>query len=263
MNLNGKRALLTGASGGIGHAIARRLAAGGVKLTLTGRRAEVLEPLAAQLDAEVLPADLADREQLDRLLAQCEEVDLLVANAALPGSGRLSTLSTLDIDRALDVNLRAPIVAARRLAPLMAARGGGHIVLISSISGKTSTPGTSIYNATKFGLRGFGLSLRAELRQQNVGVTTVFPGFISDAGMFADTKIELPPGLSTRTPDQVADAVVRGIEQNKGELDVAPVAIRLGAAIAGFAPETASRISRIGGAEKISMQFEERQSDKR
>jgi len=263
VDLNGKQLLLTGATGGIGHAIARRLGGAGAKLTLTGRRAEVLEPLAAELGARVLPADLTDPEQLDALLAECSDVDVLVANAALPGSGRLSTLSPHEIDRALDVNLRAPIISAHALAPLMAARGGGHIVLISSMSGKTATPGTTVYNATKFGLRGFGLSLRAELRGQNVGVSIVFPGFISDAGMFADAKIDLPSGVGTRSPEQVAIAVQEGIEQNKGEIDVAPVTIRLGAAFAGLAPETASRVTRAFGGEKLSLQFEERQSDKR
>ncbi|GAC1435448.1 MAG: SDR family oxidoreductase [Solirubrobacteraceae bacterium] len=263
MNVNGKRVLLTGATGGIGHAIARRLSREGAKLTLSGRRAEVLTPLAAELGAEVHAADLADPQQLEELLAASAATDILIANAALPGSGRLVSLTAEEVDRALDVNLRAPIRSAQVLAPLMAGRGGGHIVLISSMSGKAATPGTTVYNATKFGLRGFGLALRAELRGRSVGVSTVFPGFISDAGMFAETGIKLPPGVSTRTPEQVADAVLLAITKNRAEVDVAPASIRLGAVFAGFAPEFASRMTRLAGGDKVALQFEERQSDKR
>ena len=108
----------------------------------------------------------------------------------------------------LDVNLRAPIVLAQGLLPRMIARHSGQLVFISSLSGKAATPNTSLYNASKFGLRGFAAALRADLHGSGVGVTTVFPGFISDAGMFADAEVELPTGVGTRTPEQVADAVV-------------------------------------------------------
>ena len=88
----------------------------------------------------------------------------------------------------LEVNLRAPIALARALAPAMIARGSGHIVFISSLAGKAAAPASSIYSATKFGLRGFALGLREDLRPHGVGVSVVLPGFIRDAGMFADAR---------------------------------------------------------------------------
>src|ERR1700743_3481212 len=112
MQISGAKVLLTGASGGIGHAIARALSERGGELVLTGRRVEVLEPLAAELNARVIAAALAERSALERLLADAGEVDILVANAALPGVGALDSFTVEEIDRALDVNLRAPIMLA-------------------------------------------------------------------------------------------------------------------------------------------------------
>src|ERR671910_20086 len=122
MELRGRTALVTGATGGLGTAIARALAARGAVPVLTGRRTEVLEPLAAETGGHAVAADLADPASVDRLLAEAGDVDVLVANAALPGSGHISSFSVEDIDRALAVNLRAPMVMARRLADPAAAR---------------------------------------------------------------------------------------------------------------------------------------------
>ena len=107
------------------------------------------------------------------------------------------------------MNLRAPIHLARELAGPMVERGSGHLVFISSLSGKTASPGGSLYSATKFGMRGFALGLREDLVGTGVGVTTVFPGFIRDAGMFHEADTELPEGVGTRTPEQVAAGVIR------------------------------------------------------
>src|SRR4051812_9260572 len=113
MDLRERRVLVTGASGGIGHAIARELAGRGARLVLTGRRTEVLEPLARELSADMVQADLADPATIDALVRDAGEIDVLVANAALPGSGPLLDFSPEEIDRALTVNLRAPIQLAR------------------------------------------------------------------------------------------------------------------------------------------------------
>ena len=110
----------------------------------------------------------------------------------------------------------------------MVARGSGHLLFMSSLAGKAATPGTSLYNASKFGLRGFASALRAELRGAAWASRRVFPGFIRDAGMFADTEVKLPPGIGTRSPEHVAAAVVRAIEHNRGEIDVAPLPLRAG-----------------------------------
>jgi short-subunit dehydrogenase len=263
MNVSGRSALVTGASGGLGQAIARRLSAAGASLILSGRRADVLEALAAELGAVVAPADLSDAVSVRALAEAHGDVDILVANAGLPASGKLQSFSEEQIDRALLVNLRAPIMLAHALLPAMVARGSGHIVLMSSLSGKAPAAGTSIYSATKFGLRGFAGALRAELHGSGVGVSAIFPGFIRDAGMFEDANVTLPRGTGTKSPQDVANATLRAIERNKGEVAVAPVALRVGATISGIAPELSATVTRKAGGDEVAAQFEAGQLNKR
>ena len=263
MELSGSSVLLTGATGGIGHAIARQLHGEGASLLLTGRRTDVLEPLAAEVDGRATAVDLARRDQVDRLLEEAGDVDVLVANAALPASGDVLDFSVEQIDRALEVNLRAPIILARVLGERMAARGRGHIVLISSLSGKSGQAQSSIYSATKFGLRGFGQGLRGDLGPRGVGVSVVFPGFIRDAGMFHESGAKLPKGVGTSTPDQVAAGVLRAITGDKGEVDVAPVGMRAGTVFAQIAPATSAKVAKRLGGDKVAAQLASGQASKR
>jgi uncharacterized protein len=263
VNLAGRTVLLTGATGGLGHAIARRLHGEGASLVLTGRRTDVLEPLAAETGGRPVAVDLTDPAAVERLATDHADVDVLVANAGLPGSGHLMSFSVEEIDRALAVNLRAPMVLARVIGERMVARGAGHMVFVSSLSGKAAPPRTSVYSATKFGLRGFAAALRQDLRSAGVGVSAVFPGFVRDAGMYADSGAKLPPGVGTSSPEEVAEAVVRAVERNRGEIDVAPVAMRLGALFAGVAPEIAATVTRATGAERVGDRFGAGQRSKR
>jgi short-subunit dehydrogenase len=263
MELSGSSVLLTGATGGIGHAIARQLHAAGASLLLTGRRADVLEPLAAEIGARATPVDLADRDAVERLVDEAGAVDILVANAALPASGDILDFSVEQIDRALEVNLRAPIALARVLGERMVERGSGHIVLISSLSGKSGQAASSIYSATKFGLRGFGQGLRGDLATRGVGVSVVFPGFIRDAGMFHESGATLPKGVGTSTPEQVAAGVLRAITQNRGEVDVAPIGMRAGTTFASIAPSTAAKVAKRLGSDQVAKQLAAGQADKR
>jgi short-subunit dehydrogenase len=264
MQISGSTILLTGATGGLGQAIARALHARGGELILTGRRLEVLEPLTAELDgSRALAIDLSLPSEVDRLVAEAGDVDILLANAALPATGRLESFTMEEIDRALNVNLRAPIALAHALTPPMVERGAGHMLFMSSLAGKSATPGSGIYNATKFGLRGFASALRADLHDSGVGISAVFPGFIRDAGMFAEAEVKLPPGVGTSSPEDVARAVVSAIERNRAEVDVAPLTMRAGATFAGIAPELASRVARRLGSEGIAKEMEAGQRDKR
>jgi short-subunit dehydrogenase len=167
----------------------------------------------------------------------------------------LGEFSQEQIDQMLEVNLRAPIALARALTPGMVERRRGHVVFMSSLQGKASTPVSSIYCAAKFGLRGFSLALREDLRSYGVGVSVVLPGFIRDAGMFADSGVKLPLGVGTRSPGDVAAAVVRAIEHNRAEILVAPAGLRLGTYAAAIAPGFSAAVSRRLGSERIAAQI--------
>ena len=265
MELRGARVLLTGATGGIGRAITRELHGRGVHLVLSGRRADALEALAAELggSVELLPADLAEAGEAARLAERAGAVDVLVANAALPASGRIEGYTPEQIDRALDVNLRAPVQLTRALLPGMTRRGRGHLVYMSSLAGKTSSIGLSLYSATKFGLRGFAAGLHEDLHGSGIGVTAVFPGFVSGEGMFAETGVKLRPGVGTRPPEHVARAVVRGIETGRAEIDVAPFALRAGVLASALAPGPMARLQRRLGSRRISDEMASAQAGKR
>ena len=251
VNLNGARVLLTGATGGIGHAIARALHARGAQLILTGRRTDVLEELAAEVGGTTIACDLSDAAAVTKLMDEVGDIDVLVANAALPGVGAMVDYTEEGIDRDLDVNLRAPIVLTRWATKQMLPRGTGHIVLIGSISGRATSPLSSMYNATKFGIRGFALAHRDDLHGTGVGISVVEPGFVSDAGMFADSGMPLPKGVKAVAPDQVAAKVVRAIDKDLGEVMVAPTSLKVLSAVALVAPGLASALGRKAGAADI------------
>jgi short-subunit dehydrogenase len=265
VELSGSRVLLTGATGGLGQAIARALHGRGAHLILTGRRAEVLDGLVSELGdrAEARALDLSDGGAVRGFCEEVGTVDVLVANAGLPGTGKLGDYTPEQIDRVIDVNLRSPVHMSHALLPAMLDRGRGHLVYISSMSGKVATPRSSLYNGTKFGLRGFAFAMREDLRGTGVGVTTVFPGFISDAGMWADGGLDLPTGIGTKTPEQVAKAVIKGIEKDKAEIDVAPFPIRFGGWLAGPAPRAVAAINRRGGGNEMADALTDRQVEKR
>lgn len=266
MELAGSRVLLTGATGGLGRAIAEALAARGAELQLSGRKAEALAALAAELPGEghaALPCDLGEPGAAERLAEEAGEVDVLVANAGLPGSGRLPDFTSEQLVKALRVNLESPILLARALEPQMLDRRSGHMVFVSSLSGKSATPLTSVYNATKFGLRGFALGLRADLDPLGIGVSIVSPGTIREAGMYADSGADPIPGLGTSSPKQVADAVVKAIERNKVEIAVAPVQQRLLAHFALASPNIAVKTASGNAGQKAAAAVAKGQTDKR
>lgn len=264
MELRDKRVLVTGATGGLGRAIALALAESGARLVLSSRKEVELEELATLLPGEhrVCVADLAEPGAGLDLLAAAGDLDAMVANAGLPGSGSLDDMAPEHVVRALRVNLEAPILMAQALLPRLRAQDDGHIALISSLNGRAAPPRTSVYAATKFGLRGFGLALREDLRGTGVGISVVMPGFIREAGMFADSGAGVPPGMGTATPRQVGRAVVRAIERNRGEVDVAP---RRQVALTNFAgrhPELAGRVTS-SMATKAAEELAGGQTDKR
>ena len=249
IRISGRRALVTGASGGLGAVIVGRLAAEGATVIATGRRLDVLDALALATGAETIAADLANTGDLMHLTEIAATVDLLVCNAALPATGPIDDFSVDQIDRALAVNLRAPVLLARAAGAAMLSRGNGHIVFISSMAAKTPAPCVGLYAATKAAIRSLGLCLREDLHGTGVGVSVVVPGPICDAGMWADAGLSTPKGLRTKTPRAVADAVVAAIEHNRAEIEVASPTLRAGALLAHLRPEWFAALGRRNGAD--------------
>ena len=183
-DLTGKTALVTGASGGIGAAIARTLHAQGATVALSGTRVAALESLAAELDGRVhvTPCDLSDRESVEKLIPAAEaamgQVDILVNNAGLTRDGLFLRMKDDDWDTVIAVNLTATFRLARAAVKGMMKRRGGRIISITSIVGVTGNPGQGNYAASKAGMIGMSKSLAAEVASRGVTVNCVAPGFI-------------------------------------------------------------------------------------
>jgi short-subunit dehydrogenase len=133
---------------------------------------------------------------------------------------------------------------------------------MSSLSGKAATARASVYCATKFGLRGFALALREDLRGSGVGTSVIMPGAIRGAGMFADSGAAAPPLMGTGKPEQVGAAVVRAIERNRAEISVAPIRQRALSAMAANAPELSGRVAG-GTATRVADEIASGQTEKR
>jgi len=186
-DLTGRKALVTGASGGIGEAIARALHAQGATVGLHGTRVERLDALAAELGnrVKVFAANLADRGEVKALgqkaEAELEGVDILVNNAGITRDGLFVRMSDEDWDAVLDVNLGAVFRLTRELTHPMMRRRFGRIINITSVVGVTGNPGQANYCASKAGMIGFSKSLAQEIASRNITVNCVAPGFIESA----------------------------------------------------------------------------------
>jgi uncharacterized protein len=263
-DLTDKTVLLTGASTGIGPVIARRLRRAGARFVLSARNESALTRLANELgESRVVVADLSRTGEPERLAREAGAVDILVSNAGVPASGRLVTFAVDELDRAIAVNLRAGIVLARLLAPAMIERKEGHMVFMASLAGKVPASGFTIYNATKFGIRGFALALREELWGTGVGVSAISPTFVSEAGMWAETGLKANPLAAEVPPQRVADAVHTAITKNKAEIDVMRLPLRASLKVMGVAPGLFMAVARSSGAGRQADDAGDRQKSKR
>ncbi len=218
-DLTGRKALVTGASGGIGAAIARALHAKGAQVALSGTRRDALDAIAAELPGScVISADLADRAALEALVPAAEAalggLDILVNNAGLTRDNLFVRMKDEEWDRVLAVNLTAGFVLARAALRGMMKRRFGRIVGITSVVAVTGNPGQANYAASKAGMIGMSKSLAAEVASRNVTVNCVAPGFIRTAMTDAlnDKQREgilgVVPAGRLGTVDEVAAAVI-------------------------------------------------------
>lgn len=240
MNLQGKNAIVTGASKGLGVHIALTLAKKGVNMAIAARSADKLNKVSKQIanhgvKVVAVPTDLTDTDQVNSLAIKAENelgsVDLLINNAGVESTGPYQEQADSNIESLAKVNLVAPMLLAKALLPGMIKRGRGHIVNVSSLAGKTGLPYQTVYATTKAGLVMFTHSLRAELIDQPVGISVICPGFVAEDGMYARLEEQgkkAPKLLKPTTPRKVTDAVIRAVEQNISEIIVNPIPMRPG-----------------------------------
>jgi short-subunit dehydrogenase len=246
MELRGRTILLTGATGGLGRAIAAALAERGATLVLSSRKPDELVQMAAELPGDghrTVVSDLGEPGAAEWLVAEAGEIDGIVLNAGTRAHGQVDDLSADEVEQAIRVNFEAPVRMARTVGPRLRGQGSGHLVFIASLAGKAQAPRHVLYGATKAGLRSFALGLRQDLGRDGVGVSIVNPGFIREAGMFARSGAKPPMNLGTSSPDEVGDAVATAIETDRAEVDVAPFRQRGLSNFAHRFPHLAARVS--------------------
>jgi 3-oxoacyl-[acyl-carrier protein] reductase len=183
-DLTGKTALVTGATGGIGGAVARALAAQGARVAVSGTRREVLDQLAGELAGAVaLPCNLADKDAVEALVPQAEaalgQLDILVANAGITKDNLFVALKDEDWEQVLNINLTATFRLARAAVKGMMRRRFGRVIGITSVVGVTGNPGQSNYTAAKAGMIGMFKSVGKEYAKRGVTANCVAPGFIA------------------------------------------------------------------------------------
>lgn len=261
--LRGRTALVTGASGGIGREIARRLAREGMNVVVSGRREEALAEAVGELRAlgvssEAVAADLGDLSQIDSLIERSEaalgEVDLLVNNAGVEFVGSFTAYGRDQLTSMVDVNLTAPMLLTHRVVPGMLERRRGHVVFISSLAGKVGPAYNEPYAATKAGLIGLNQSLRAEYRDSPVGFSVICPGFVAGDGMYqrmVDEGVSSNRLLGETKLSKVSDRVVEAIRDDRPELLESGAPIRPMLAVGQLFPRLAERLVDRFGANAI------------
>lgn len=232
MKLRGTVGVLTGASRGLGVYMAEALAKEGVSLALAARSADGLQSTAAKVEAfgvkaVTVPTDVTDPAALERLVTTASSelgpIDLVVNNAGVERYRRYETAPVEEMEAIMRTNILAPQILSRLVLPGMLQRGRGHIVNVASVAGKTAVPFNSLYSSSKHALVGFSWSLREEVRSKGVSVSVLCPGYVSEAGMFADwSRGRKPPGVSSTVgPEKVASGLIRAIEKDRAEVVVA------------------------------------------
>lgn len=234
MLINDARVLLTGASGGIGCALAALLLKRGTRLTVTGRNREVLQTEHSG-GARVVCADLTDERSVHQLAETVGDIDVLINNAGAGWYGHTTDMSCADVRRLVEINLLAPLLLTRLLLPGMIERRRGHVVFMGSVAGHLGVEYEAVYSATKAALVAYAEALRAEVGSSGIAVSLISPGAVATEFFRrrgADYQRRWPPAVP---PEIVADAVVRAIERRYPEIFV-PHWLRIPALLHGGLP---------------------------
>lgn len=223
--VRGKRAIVTGGGSGIGHGIALALARRGADLALVGRRGSCLEAVAAEaarcgVRAVALPTDLSVTDERDALIARVRAAlgppSLLIHAAGMLAGGPLLNLDTQEIDRAVALNLTAPLALTRAFLPNLAAQRGA-IVLIASTAASVPLPSMAIYSATKAGLAAFGEALRYEVAPQGIQVLVAHPPSTATAMTRGMARAAGFPGYRLASAEQVGERIVAALVARQHE----------------------------------------------
>jgi len=248
-DLINRTALVTGASRGIGLHIVRALVHEQMNVVLSGVSENELREAretfsAAGARVASVRTDLGDRSAIESLVSAAKKefglIDVLVNNAGIEMFYAYHKLPVEDIERTIRVNLIGPMLLTRLVLPEMIERGQGHVVNMSSLSGKAGPPCSEPYVATKAGLIAFTESLRAEYIGTGIGFSVICPGFVK-AGIYQrvveETGLRAPSLLGTSAPEAVARAVVRAIKRDIPEIIINPGPIRLLTTLAELSPK--------------------------
>tara|TARA_Y100000389_G_scaffold9720_1_gene9085 strand:- start:17059 stop:17796 length:738 start_codon:yes stop_codon:yes gene_type:complete len=184
-DLEGKNALITGASGGIGGAIAKHLSKAGANIVISGTREEKLQNLKSEISGQckILPCDLSDLDQVENLFFKAEEffgtIDILVCNAGITKDNLIMRMKNKDWDDVLNINLKSTFILNKNATTKMIRRKFGRIINISSVVGVSGNPGQANYCASKAGMIGMGKSIAMDVAKRGVTINCVAPGFIA------------------------------------------------------------------------------------
>ena len=263
-NLTGRVAILTGASRGLGVDVARALAKEGCDLALAARSEAELEKVAEEIRgtgrrAIAVPCDVASADDRRRLvestLAEFGKIDILVNNAGIELTAFYEEQPEEEIARLINVNLTAAMLLTRAVLPHMLERKSGHIVNMASMAGKVPVPYSVPYSTSKAGMIAFTEGIRNEFKGRGVSASAICPGFVSDAGMYADwereTGVKAPLLTRPVSPQRVANNVVKAIRKDRPEMLVFWMPARGTAALAEVAPGTFEKVFPVFGSVKV------------
>lgn len=259
-DLNGKTVLITGGGGALGSTTATRLARLGARIAVADLDGDAAERVAAILveagsDAAAFTVDMLDDNSIDQLLDDVKDhfgaIDVLVSAAGIEVNADFRTVSLRELDTQLGLHLRSPLVLISKLLPTLLAADSGHVVIVSSMSGKLPLAAKAPYAAAKAGSIAFSHALRRELAETGVRVSVIAPAMVSGAGQahraLEGTTVDIPRTMRLVTQDDVADGIVHALATGKGEVTVSATSPALINGLQAAAPGLVDRILRLTG----------------